>query len=57
MATPKIQRRRQARKGTPRRPSGSRVGDDLVQAFEEMASHLRGEIELDDVAPPARNQQ
>jgi putative transcriptional regulator len=26
---------------------GSRVGDDLVEAFEEMAAHLRGEIELD----------
>lgn len=25
---------------------GSRVGDDLVEAFEEMAAHLRGEIEL-----------
>jgi putative transcriptional regulator len=26
---------------------GSRVGDDLVAAFEEMAAHLRGEIELE----------
>ena len=26
---------------------GSRVGDDLVAAFEEMAQHLRGEIELE----------
>jgi len=26
---------------------GSRVGDDLVAAFEEMAPHLRGEIELE----------
>ena len=26
---------------------GSRVGDDLVVAFEEMARHLRGEIELE----------
>lgn len=25
---------------------GSRVGDDLVAAIEEMAQHLRGEIEL-----------
>jgi putative transcriptional regulator len=25
---------------------GSRVGNDLVAAFEEMAKHLRGEIEL-----------
>jgi hypothetical protein len=30
-----------------RRGSGSRVGDDLVEAFEEMARHLRGEIELE----------
>jgi hypothetical protein len=30
---------------------GSRVGDDLVEAFEEMAAHLRGEIELTDVSP------
>jgi putative transcriptional regulator len=28
------------------RAKGSRVGDDLVAAFEEMAKHLRGEIEL-----------
>ena len=28
------------------RAKGSRVGDDLVEAFEEMAKHLRGEIEL-----------
>jgi putative transcriptional regulator len=27
--------------------TGSRVGDDLVAAFEEMAAHLRGEIELE----------
>jgi putative transcriptional regulator len=27
---------------------GSRVGDDLVVAFEEMARHLRGEIELEE---------
>jgi len=26
---------------------GSRVGDDLVAAFEEMTAHLRGEIELE----------
>jgi len=30
---------------------GSRVGDDLVEAFEEMAAHLRGEIQLDPVPP------
>jgi hypothetical protein len=29
------------------RARGSRVGDDLVAAFEEMAKHLRGEIELE----------
>jgi putative transcriptional regulator len=28
------------------RSKGSRVGDDLVEAFEEMARHLRGEIEI-----------
>ncbi len=26
---------------------GSRVGDDLVEAFVEMAKHLRGEIQLE----------
>jgi putative transcriptional regulator len=29
------------------RAGGSRVGDDLVEAFEEMAKHLRGEIEVE----------
>jgi hypothetical protein len=29
------------------RAKGSRVGDDLVEAVEEMAKHLRGEIELE----------
>jgi putative transcriptional regulator len=29
------------------RAGGSRVGDELVAAFEEMAKHLRGEIELE----------
>jgi putative transcriptional regulator len=29
------------------RARGSRVGDELVEAFEEMARHLRGEIELE----------
>ena len=28
------------------RYKGSHIGDDLVAAFEEMAKHLRGEIEL-----------
>lgn len=32
------------RGGTPAK--GSRVGDDLVEAFEEMAKHVRGEIQL-----------
>ena len=32
---------------------GSRVGDGLVKAFEEMGAHLRGEIEIEahDVPP------
>jgi hypothetical protein len=35
-----------------RRPArGSQVGDDLVAAFEQMAAHLRGEIELKEVPP------
>lgn len=34
------------------RAKGSRVGDDLVAAFEEMAKHLRGEIELEAHDPP-----
>ncbi len=34
------------------RVKGSRVGDDLVEAFEEMAKHLRGEIELQAREPP-----
>jgi hypothetical protein len=29
----------------------SRVGDDLVEAFEQMAAHLRGEIELEETPP------
>jgi putative transcriptional regulator len=38
----------------------SRIGDDLVDAFEEMAAHLRGETEVesydlpDDLLTPAR---
>jgi putative transcriptional regulator len=42
------------------RTRGSRVGDDLVEAFEQMAKHLRGEIELEmhdvtgDAMTPAR---
>jgi hypothetical protein len=34
--------------------AGSRVGDDLVAAFEEMAAHMRGEIELEEVALPSK---
>jgi putative transcriptional regulator len=26
---------------------GSRVGDDLVEAFQQIAAHMRGEIELE----------
>jgi len=39
---------------------GSRVGDDLVEAFEQLAAYMRGEIELesyevpDDVMTPKR---
>ena len=33
----------------------SRIGDDLVEAFEEMAKHLRGEIELEARELPATN--
>jgi len=38
----------------------SRVGDDLVEAFEEMAAHLRGDVEAEsyelpnDLMTPAR---
>ena len=40
--------------------TGSRVGDDLVEAFQEMAAYLRGEVEAksyevpDDVITPER---
>lgn len=30
-----------------RTKKGSRVGDDLVEAFQQMAAHMRGEIELE----------
>ena len=30
-----------------RQARGSRVGDDLVEAFEEMAAFLRGEVEAE----------
>jgi hypothetical protein len=59
MPKPKNQQRKRAHKGTApvrpkarRRPraAGSRVGDDLVEALEQMAAHLRGEIELEDVS-------
>jgi putative transcriptional regulator len=32
--------------------SGSRVGDDLVEAFQEMAAYLRGEIEVESYSLP-----
>jgi hypothetical protein len=32
---------------------GSRVADDLVEAFEQMAAHLRGEIALEAHDVPA----
>jgi hypothetical protein len=63
MLTPKKQQRKRARKGTarvcakPLRRTGSRVGDDLVEAFEQMAAHLRGEIELTDVSAVASVKQ
>jgi putative transcriptional regulator len=31
----------------------SKVGADLVEAFEEMAAHLRGEVEVDSYEAPA----
>ena len=40
--------------------SGSRVGDDLVEAFAEMAAHIRGEVQAEnyevtaDVLTPQR---
>ena len=40
--------------------AGSRVGDDLVEAFQEMAAYLRGEVEAksyevaDDLITPER---
>jgi putative transcriptional regulator len=43
-------------------PTGSRVGDDLVEAFQEMAAYLRGEVKAesyevpDDVLTPERVQ-
>lgn len=47
---------------SPDTTRGSRVGDDLVEAFTEMAAYLRGEIECesyevqDDVITPQRVQ-
>jgi len=49
MAMPKkavVYHRKPPSKSEKRSTKGSRVGDDLVEAFEEMARHLRGEIEL-----------
>jgi putative transcriptional regulator len=53
---PKLEKRRlSSERVQPSRPRarGSRVGDDLVAAFEEMATHLRGEIELEAHEPSA----
>jgi putative transcriptional regulator len=50
-SAPRTKQRKSPGRGTLRRTEsrakGSRVGDDLVEAFEEMARHLRGEIELE----------
>jgi hypothetical protein len=60
MPTPKKQQRKRARKATvrvrakPGRRTGSRVGDDLVEAAEQMVAHLRGESELTDMEPSRR---
>src|ERR1700730_16541480 len=45
----KRRKRRVARRlqGSESGAKGSRIGDDLVEAFEEIAKHLRGEIELE----------
>lgn len=37
---------------TNSRPEGSRVGADLVEAFEEMAAYLRGEVEAESYEAP-----
>lgn len=42
-----LTRNKSSRRHTRAAIKGSRVGDDLVEAFEEMARHLRGEIELE----------
>jgi hypothetical protein len=62
MAILKKQQRKRARKSKARmrvkpRPggAGSRVGDDLVEAAEQMATHLRGEIELRSYDIPSRS--
>jgi len=45
---------------TARPPASSQVGDDLVEAFQEMAAYLRGEVEVEayevpnDVLTPER---
>ena len=31
---------------------GSRVGDDLIEAFEEMAAYLRGEADVESYDVP-----
>jgi putative transcriptional regulator len=44
-----------------KKTAGSRVGDELVSAVQEMAAYLRGEVEyesyeVDDIITPARVQ-
>jgi hypothetical protein len=53
-AMPIAKNKRRKRAPVPNRHgTGSRVGDDLVAACEEMAAHLRGEIELEAHEMPA----
>ena len=44
--------KRTAQKSTAK---GSRVGDDLVEAFEQIAAHMRGEIELESYEVTKKN--
>ncbi|MHC2021360.1 helix-turn-helix domain-containing protein [Methylobacterium sp. CM6247] len=49
-----------SREQSIQQPTGSQVGDDLVEAFQEMAAYLRGEVEAqsyemqDDLITPER---
>lgn len=48
---------------SPKPVPGSRVGDDLVEAFAEMAAHIRGDVHAesyevgDDILTPERIKQ